>query len=58
MDIEAVETLKERKAILQRKRQELVDEGKNPMFVDKLISATDKRKNEIIKGPDNERPAR
>lgn len=39
------EELKARKAELQRKRQALVDAGKSPKLLDRMISGVDRAKN-------------
>jgi len=54
---ELVAMLVEKKKLLQRKRQQLADRGTPTTFLDRLISATDRRKNQILHpGTDEHRP--
>lgn len=43
------EELKAKKAELQRKRQRLADEGKTAKLFDRMISAVDRKMNELRK---------
>lgn len=45
---EVVATLVEKKKLLQRKRQQLANSGTPTGFLDRLISATDRKKNQMI----------
>jgi hypothetical protein len=47
---ERVGALKIKKAALQRRRQQLIDQGSDTRLMDRLISNCDKVKNEVIRG--------
>jgi len=50
MIAERVEALKIKKAALQRRRQQLIDQGSDTRLMDHLISNCDKVKNEVMRG--------